>query len=121
MNRSRGTAERMAEEAEYPYRQEADAKARAWCARARVYFVRFKSGDPTEPIKIGVTANMRARMRVLQTASAYPIEVLATIVGDDNVEHRLHRKFAADRLNGEWFRPSEALIAYIASLTTEPR
>jgi hypothetical protein len=33
-------------------------------------------------------------------------------------ESDLHARFAADRLHGEWFRPSDAILAFIRENAT---
>lgn len=85
-----------------------------------VYFVRaLKLGL----IKIGQTDCALTRLGNMQTGSPDRLELLGVIIGGDAVavERSLHRRFARSRLHGEWFRPSEALLAYIAEHATSPR
>lgn len=63
-------------------------------------------------IKIGFTADVNARMRQLS-----PDELLATEPGTFHIEAKRHRQFAADRIRGEWFHPSPALLAHIRALS----
>jgi hypothetical protein len=81
----------------------------------RVYFIRAGANGP---IKIGSANNVARRMNGLQTASPYPLRLLASIVGSTEDEFGLHKRFAADRLHGEWFTPSPDLLAYIESVST---
>ena len=39
--------------------------------------------------------------------------LLATRPGGAKLERKLHRRFAAARSHGEWFRPTRELLAYI--------
>lgn len=61
-------------------------------------------------IKIGISAN------VPQRAYALKARVLAVEPGTYMVEKARHKAFDADRVRGEWFRPSEQLMAHIAAL-----
>jgi hypothetical protein len=73
-----------------------------------VYFLR--AGDA---IKIGYTTNLAARKRALETASAVPLELLASIPGDRSEETRLHRDWWHLHIRGEWFQADEELLRYI--------
>jgi len=75
-----------------------------------VYFIR-RQGDDTE-IKIG-TAVMIERRLVTVAASVGPIELIGHMRGGEAVERLIHSKFALDRVEGEWFRNSEALRDFI--------
>lgn len=77
-----------------------------------VYFIR--SGGPDGFIKIGVTSGrVEARLSSLQTGNPHKLTVLATIDGGPEVELKLHRRFAAFRVDGEWFRAAPELLAFI--------
>lgn len=75
----------------------------------RVYFI--QSGD--SHIKIGIAKSVKARHRGLQAAHSLELKILGSIPGGRPLEFALHALFAADRLNGEWFRASDALLDYI--------
>lgn len=63
-------------------------------------------------IKIGTTANPRARLAALPHH-----EVLAFERGDRMVEHARHERFAAYRIPGsEWFHIHDALTRHVAVL-----
>lgn len=62
------------------------------------------------PIKIGKSKDPHARLAALQVGAPYPLRVLLIV---EEPEHKLHRRFKADRLQGEWFRPSSDLLRYI--------
>jgi hypothetical protein len=84
---------------------------------SNIYFIR--SGNDG-PIKIGRARDVARRVRTLQTASAAPLVLLGVIPGDGKVERRLHRRFAANRIRGEWFRATPELLAHIDALTRPP-
>ena len=78
-----------------------------------VYFVRCEAF-----IKIGVSDDVRARFRALLSASPYELIPLGYIPGDpdgvDELEERLHIRFALLRHRGEWFRAEPDLLEFIA-------
>lgn len=84
-----------------------------------VYFIR-RCTDPEGLIKIGFTRNVRARVKSLSTATPGGVELLASCEGGAQKEHDLHRRYASDRVDGEWFRPSAAVISAVASAQTDP-
>lgn len=79
-----------------------------------VYFIRAERG----PIKIGFSAqHPDFRAAQLQTASVFRLVVMAVVRCRPTLERELRAIFAADRVCGEWFRPSVPLrkaIAYAA-------
>ncbi len=76
-----------------------------------VYFVQSDTG----PIKIGVTSALKLRLAELQTGCPYALTLLLAIPGDQKVERRLHGFFSESRTKGEWFRPDELLMKFIAA------
>lgn len=78
-----------------------------------VYFIGME-GDHSA-VKIGFAAEIESRLSSLQTSSHHKLTVLATIKGTAKLEKALHRKFAADRIRGEWFYRTEAIEAFIKS------
>jgi hypothetical protein len=74
-----------------------------------VYFARDSDGR----IKIGVTTDVERRLGELQRAIKGPVELLGVIDGDRGTEAALHALLASDRLEGEWFKPSDAVISAI--------
>jgi hypothetical protein len=81
-------------------------------ARGTIYFVQSERGGP---IKIGFTDNLKRRLASMRTHSADKLVVLATCKGDLTDERRLHERFAAHRVRGEWFAPAAELLAAIRS------
>lgn len=76
-----------------------------------LYFVQSGSDGP---IKIGWTRSpLQVRLCNLQEGNPVTLHLRATRPGGPTEERRLHERFAADRIRGEWFRPSAALLAEI--------
>lgn len=89
-----------------------------------VYFVQGVDGGP---IKIGYTSGRstrepaKLRLGQLQGSSPVLLKVLSVWPGDTELERELHGIFHADRLHGEWFTPSEDLLAVIDATTDAER
>ena len=81
-----------------------------------IYFVQAGDGH----IKIGFAKDVPSRLAELQTAHVVPLTLLAHVVGDRLQEAALHRRFAAGRVRGEWFRSSPELLAFIAAPAPAP-
>jgi hypothetical protein len=73
-----------------------------------VYFI---GNDQGGPVKIGFTSHMdpTTRLRQLQTASPYRLNVLGSIPGTVARERAIHAFLMDDRLKGEWFERESAL------------
>lgn len=68
-------------------------------------------------IKIGFTRfPVLDRLKSLQVACPDELRLLAVLAGDDGKETEIHKRFAPDRIRGEWFRPSTTLLDYVYSL-----
>lgn len=78
-----------------------------------VYFIQ---GEQTKRIKIGKTSTtVQQRLADLQVGSAEKLTCLAVIEdAEDDVPY--HARFQVERVRGEWFQPSERLMAFINSL-----
>lgn len=75
-----------------------------------VYFIKNASGL----VKIGWTSDIDRRVKFIARAEQSELEVLATIPGGANLERKLHIRFAADRIRGEWFTLSPDIKGFIA-------
>lgn len=76
-----------------------------------VYFLR--SGDEG-PIKIGFTGTTpNTRLAALQTGNPEPLRLIGAVPGTKTDESRLHTRFSAAWVQGEWFRPVPELLAFI--------
>lgn len=78
--------------------------------RTWVYFIRDEAR-----VKIGYSYDPHRRIREIKTHS--PIELLAVVLGGPARERRLHRKFAAHRIDGtrEWFHLVDEIRDFIAN------
>jgi len=74
-----------------------------------VYFIRVGSR-----IKIGTTTSLIARLDAYRTNGPEEPEVLLVVAGGRTEEKQVHELFKADRVRGEWFTPSAALLDFIA-------
>jgi hypothetical protein len=77
-----------------------------------IYFVQV--GWEDGPIKIGYSANLSQRISMLRVAAVNTrVWLLSAIPGDMQDEKALHRRFAAHRIRGEYFRPDRELLDFI--------
>jgi len=65
-----------------------------------VYFIQARSGGP---VKIGWTYSPDRRLKSLQSASPYKLVIRKLVPGTQRLEHYLHQRYEAYRLEGEWF------------------
>jgi len=65
-----------------------------------VYFI-IRRGMPG--VKIGTTTNLSKRLSELQSSTPDYLFVFGTLPGDKVVEKILHKKFATNRIRGEWY------------------
>jgi Meiotically Up-regulated Gene 113 (MUG113) protein len=79
-------------------------------ATSHVYFIQPTAGGL---IKIGAAGDPQARLLQLQTGCPVELALLATMPGTKKTETELHAQFADVRVRGEWFEPTESLLAYI--------
>ena len=80
-----------------------------------IYFIQEAS---THHIKIGVSANPLKRLKDLQTAHPAKLRLLAVMDGAQREERALHKKF--ENANGEWFKPTSELFAFIKEYAMSP-
>jgi hypothetical protein len=83
--------------------------------RSVVYVIRSdKSGQPL--LKIGTTTDLHRRLNELRRRTQGTVTLLATWPGDDTLERQLHHLCRADLVAGEWFRPSDQVLALVARM-----
>lgn len=58
---------------------------------------------PRGVVKIGTAANAKQRFRTIQSGYPWPLVMARVMDGDALLERRIHKRYAAQRLNGEWF------------------
>ena len=72
------------------------------------------------PIKFGYAKDPRKRLLQLQTSHHEILQLLACeqSMDDEAAEQIVHAKCAPYRIRGEWFRPSERVMAVVESMKT---
>lgn len=90
----------------------ADNKLRQLGDKCKVYFIVCIEQNT---VKIGSSKNPKARMAQLQTSHASPLSLAFTTPGGQEEERRLHDKYKAHRLKGEWFRLEGELLQFVQS------
>lgn len=101
-----------------PAPEEADATSVPQETASRsVYFMR---GQTTGLIKIGESTDPVARLTSLTKGGSEAIDLLAVLASGSRTERELHALLAADRVHGEWFRPSPAVLAELAKAGGDP-
>lgn len=75
-----------------------------------IYFVQAEGGGP---IKIGHAFDVAKRLSELQIGAPQALQVIATTPGTRATEDEFHRRFADDRLHGEWFESTPRLRSFI--------
>lgn len=78
-----------------------------------VYFMQFGHGNP---IKIGYSRNLGARLRLIQASHFEPLTMLVVKLGSRKDEMPLHDKFAKYQVRGEWFSASDEVLAFAREL-----
>jgi hypothetical protein len=83
-------------------------------------FVYFIVDWQRQVVKIGVSQSPQKRLAALQTSNPNPLELAAMIPGGYVPERQLHERYAAHRLNGEWFQLTQEIIDQIESFKARP-
>jgi hypothetical protein len=94
------------------------SEAIQWCHDG-AGFIYFVQAGNHGPIKIGITDNVRRRLKSLQSSSPEPLRLLFSFNGSEVIESALHQKFSSCRMHGEWFRPTTELVSFISTLSAE--
>lgn len=81
--------------------------------RGFIYFIRAEGG----PVKIGFSQNPSARINDLRCGSPANFVLLGSIPGTMRQETEWHQRFAALRIDREWFSPADELLNAIAEAT----
>ncbi len=77
-----------------------------------IYFIQ-EQNNSEGLIKIGLSGKPQRRLKSMQTNSPVLLEIFVTLPGNEQLEEKLHEMFAENRIRGEWFKPSQKLIAFI--------
>lgn len=79
-----------------------------------VYFIQVAQEDGRGPIKIGKADRVVQRLGELQVGNPFKLELLAVAKDvPDSLEAVYHARFSTARMRGEWFRPTDELLAFI--------
>lgn len=78
-----------------------------------IYFI--QAGD-NGPIKIGRSDFAGARLETMQIGNHEELRLLCCFRDTHLLETRLHRRFSATRIRGEWFKPTPDLLRLIQAL-----
>lgn len=70
-------------------------------------------------VKIGVTNDPMRRLSEIRTGNPYPVSLFCVVPGDETIEAMLHQAFGALRMEGEWFKITPALRAFILASAEE--
>lgn len=81
---------------------------------AFVYFIRPIGMHG--PVKIGVSGNIPHRIRRLNAASPFPLELAVAIPGDENLEVKIHNCLVPHHSHAEWFLPTPEVVNLIDQL-----
>lgn len=98
-----------------------DASEVVWVGGHGGSFVYFVQAGRDGPIKIGFSKRSGLRLRDMQSGSPVRLHLLCVVPGGRLLERTLHRAFDRQRLDGEWFRPSQELLALVAELSAVSR
>lgn len=83
-----------------------------------IYFAQPTNGGP---IRIGSSADVGARKRVLSSGIPGGIEIVAEIDGGETGEYFLHEAFAPIRFDRDWFRSCRPMWAFILDIDANGR
>jgi predicted GIY-YIG superfamily endonuclease len=98
--------------------------ARKWIAEhhpnsvsfAREALIYVAQRDRDDAIKIGWTSNLERRLREVRKGQGCPVNLVAAFAGDKTVELKLHARFSATRVEGEWFLSSPEIHRWLADI-----
>lgn len=78
-----------------------------------MYYIYFIQEEADGPIKIGVAKQPADRIKQLQGANPRQLFLRGVKTGFVRDERALHKKLAASRIRGEWFKPAPEVLAEI--------
>ena len=71
----------------------------------------------TNRVKIGYTKTLSTRRVVLQTGNPDPLILVALIAGPRLGERACHWQYAGHRLQGEWYKDCESILADLSLMS----
>ena len=92
-----------------------NADAKIVCIdRTKKDFVYFVQDCSSNNIKIGVSKDVKKRIKSLQTASSSNLVLMGQLLGGRSLEKFLHKVFARYRVKREWFKPAAPILNFIS-------
>lgn len=82
-----------------------------------LYFIRVKDG----PVKIGRSANVQKRLRMLQCACPYDLLLVGVLRCGGDCEPSFHANLDAYRMRGEWFRWDGLVVQAVEATLSDGR
>lgn len=75
--------------------------------------------EKAEAVKIGLSnlGGIEDRLSSIRVGNPYPVELIAFMVGNLDLEQHLHEKFRHLQLEGEWFQYQKEIRDYVESYT----
>jgi hypothetical protein len=84
--------------------------------KAKKMWVYFARAGRTSRVKIGTTSNIAGRMNGLAHPLIGKLRILGLVPGGYEVESRMHQRFEAYHVKGEWFTLAGELADFVAGL-----
>jgi hypothetical protein len=84
----------------------------------QIYIIQMDESEVSHVYKIGVSNAPGKRLQALQTSNPFELRLVHTFVADpaEDAEAQLHARFAANQLEGEWFRLTPEQIAELQQI-----
>jgi hypothetical protein len=73
-------------------------------------YVYFFQAEESGVIKIGFSRSPAQRLKHLQIGHHEKLAMLGYAAGTSNDERKLHKRLVADKLSGEWFKPTKPVL-----------
>ena len=78
-----------------------------------IYFI---CDEKSEAFKVGISKNVKARLRGIQSSNPNELKLLGTIEGNEEREEQIHFKLWEYHIRGEWFRWCPETAYYLQGL-----
>lgn len=82
-----------------------------------IYAIRGAAGL----VKIGKSTDPKKRFRNLRNSSPEKLELVGFVELSGDAEFEIHDRLRKDRLHGEWFSPSEAVLKVVEMIAARQR
>jgi hypothetical protein len=68
------------------------------------------------PVKIGASCRPKDRLLTLAYWSPFPLEIVAAIPGNVQLESKIHKCLAEHHSHHEWFLPAAEVLAFVDAI-----